>query len=336
MGAFLPGKRAAFFNVGDLVTFGKYQNKKARIVAFHDDGKGNPLVELEPIPKGKKKNKVIALFKIRHQVNIEKVAMRVALDKAVYDAAVAVLETMPEPLHREVEHFLHGVFGGKAQPLEAKANELYDLYEPVRALLRGKHGSSVLLYRGEPKDKPQIKRRFLSWTPSYAMATKFAANKGYEVVEADVRVSDVAAVLVSKNRVYVEYLVQDRPEYHEKGRGLPYVGIVFVSIEEGGFDVYTEMNALIVKKNLEVAILQAGGKVLRIKADEENETITATVELPATFAVRPDDTAVIGKYLVESLQPLTEKLAAREPGKVQKADSRVALNVMGRFVASRL
>lgn len=59
-------KRAAFFNVGDVITFGKYQNKHARIVAFHDDGKGNPLVELEPLPKGRKKNKIIALFKIRH------------------------------------------------------------------------------------------------------------------------------------------------------------------------------------------------------------------------------------------------------------------------------
>jgi hypothetical protein len=69
---------AAFFNVGDVVTFGKYQNKRARIVAFKDDGKGNPLVELEPIPKGKKKNKTIALFKIRRVKDDKKTAARVA------------------------------------------------------------------------------------------------------------------------------------------------------------------------------------------------------------------------------------------------------------------
>lgn len=68
---------AAFFNVGDIVTFGKYQNKRAKIVAFHDDGKGNPLVELEPIPKGKKKNKTIALFKIRRVKDDKKTASRV-------------------------------------------------------------------------------------------------------------------------------------------------------------------------------------------------------------------------------------------------------------------
>lgn len=78
--------QAAFFNVGDLVTFGKYQNKHAQIVAFHDDGKGNPLVELEPIPKGRKKNKVIALFKIRHSVNIQKVASRIVFRYAVRQA----------------------------------------------------------------------------------------------------------------------------------------------------------------------------------------------------------------------------------------------------------
>lgn len=58
--------RATFFEVGDRVTYGKYQNKPGKIVKFTDDGKGNPLVVVEPIPKGKKKNKTFALFKIRH------------------------------------------------------------------------------------------------------------------------------------------------------------------------------------------------------------------------------------------------------------------------------
>lgn len=69
--------RAAFFDVGDLITYGKYQNKPGRIVKFTDDGKGNPLVEVEPIPKGQKKNKTFALFKLRHQKK-DKTASRVA------------------------------------------------------------------------------------------------------------------------------------------------------------------------------------------------------------------------------------------------------------------
>lgn len=67
-------KSAAFFNVGDLVLYGKYKNKPGRIVAFGQDDKGNPTVEIEPIPKGRKKNKVMTLFKIWHK---DRVALRV-------------------------------------------------------------------------------------------------------------------------------------------------------------------------------------------------------------------------------------------------------------------
>lgn len=53
-----------YFEIGDIVTFGKYKNKKGKIVAWGKDHKGNPTVEIEPIPKGRKKNKTIGLFKI--------------------------------------------------------------------------------------------------------------------------------------------------------------------------------------------------------------------------------------------------------------------------------
>lgn len=53
-----------YFEVGDPILYGKYKNKKGRIVAWGKDHKGNPTVEIEPIPKGRKKNKVFGLFKI--------------------------------------------------------------------------------------------------------------------------------------------------------------------------------------------------------------------------------------------------------------------------------
>lgn len=55
---------AAFFNVGDVILFGKYKNKAGRIVSFGQDAKGNPTVTIEPIPKGRKQNKTFSLFKI--------------------------------------------------------------------------------------------------------------------------------------------------------------------------------------------------------------------------------------------------------------------------------
>lgn len=57
-------RRAAYFNVGDVILFGKYKNKRGRIVGFGKDPHGNPTVEIEPIPKGRKSNKVFGLFKI--------------------------------------------------------------------------------------------------------------------------------------------------------------------------------------------------------------------------------------------------------------------------------
>lgn len=69
-------KTAAFFEVGDIILYGKYKNKLGRIVRFLDDGKGNPAVEIEPIPKGRKQNKTFGLFKIWHQK--DKTAARIA------------------------------------------------------------------------------------------------------------------------------------------------------------------------------------------------------------------------------------------------------------------
>lgn len=55
---------ASFFNVGDVILYGKYKNKKGRILSFGADAKGNPTVTLEPVPKGRKQNKTMTLFKI--------------------------------------------------------------------------------------------------------------------------------------------------------------------------------------------------------------------------------------------------------------------------------
>lgn len=54
----------SYFAVSDLVLMGKYKNSRGQIVAFGEDKWGNPTVEIEPIPKGRKKNRVIGLFKI--------------------------------------------------------------------------------------------------------------------------------------------------------------------------------------------------------------------------------------------------------------------------------
>ena len=54
-------------NVGDPILYGKYKNKKGLIKEFKSDEKsGDPIVVIEPTPKGRKQDKDLKLFKIRY------------------------------------------------------------------------------------------------------------------------------------------------------------------------------------------------------------------------------------------------------------------------------
>jgi len=53
-----------YFAVNDAVLYGKYKNKRGKIVGFGSDKWGNPTIEVEPVPKGRKQNKVFGLYKV--------------------------------------------------------------------------------------------------------------------------------------------------------------------------------------------------------------------------------------------------------------------------------
>lgn len=52
------------FDVGDDILFGKYKNKKGKIKDVFVDDKDHVAVEIEPDPKGRKKNVEMGLYKI--------------------------------------------------------------------------------------------------------------------------------------------------------------------------------------------------------------------------------------------------------------------------------
>ena len=84
---FLTG---SYFSVGDLVYFGKYKNHVGKVVAFGADQWGNPTIEIEPIPKGRKQNKVMGLFKIwRKDVKDKALAERAEQAASAAGGAVA-------------------------------------------------------------------------------------------------------------------------------------------------------------------------------------------------------------------------------------------------------
>jgi len=55
-----------YFKTGDIVLFGKYKNKRGKVVSVGHDERGLPTVVIEPIPKGRKKNIEMGLFRIWH------------------------------------------------------------------------------------------------------------------------------------------------------------------------------------------------------------------------------------------------------------------------------
>jgi len=83
--------RAAYFNVGDLILYGKWKNHVGRITAFGSDQYGNPTVTIEPVPLGRKKPKTFGLFKIwRKDVKDKALAERAQQEAAAAAGGVAV------------------------------------------------------------------------------------------------------------------------------------------------------------------------------------------------------------------------------------------------------
>ena len=65
-------------NVGDPILYGKYKNKRGIIREFGVDAKGNPTITVEPVPKGRKQDKVMGLFKVWYDRATAEAAVRVA------------------------------------------------------------------------------------------------------------------------------------------------------------------------------------------------------------------------------------------------------------------
>ena len=100
-----------YFNVGDIVLIGKYKNSHGKIVGFGQDHWGNPTVEIEPIPKGRKQNKVIGLYKIwRADVKEKalaeqqaKLAHRIVARYKAATSPVAMEFDTPEAMHKYLQ-----------------------------------------------------------------------------------------------------------------------------------------------------------------------------------------------------------------------------------------
>jgi len=71
-----------YLQVNDVVLYGKYKNHRGKILGFGKDKWGNPTMEIEPIPKGRKSNKIMGLFKVWRADVKENALKQQALEEA--------------------------------------------------------------------------------------------------------------------------------------------------------------------------------------------------------------------------------------------------------------
>jgi hypothetical protein len=53
-----------YLNVNDVILYGRWKNHKGRIISFGSDKYGNPIMEVEPVPKGRKQNKIMNVYHV--------------------------------------------------------------------------------------------------------------------------------------------------------------------------------------------------------------------------------------------------------------------------------
>lgn len=71
----------ASFKAGDYILFGKFRNKRGKVIRIFEDERGIPYIEIQPIPQGRKKNRIFGLYTIR-KMSPEAVAEAQALEAA--------------------------------------------------------------------------------------------------------------------------------------------------------------------------------------------------------------------------------------------------------------
>jgi len=85
---------ADYFQIGNIVLYGRWKNHRGKIIRFDQDKYGNPIVEIEPIPKGRKSNKIMGLFKFWRADVKEKALAEQAAQKAKQEAEAATDNAM--------------------------------------------------------------------------------------------------------------------------------------------------------------------------------------------------------------------------------------------------
>lgn len=112
-------------NVGDPILYGKYKNKRGIIKEFKTDEKsGDPIVVIEPDPKGRKQDQELKLFKIRYDES-----------RAEAEKTAGVFEAPPGLMEAYLKWALPVYAGHVLHRAEAVRQTLMDRTRPLREAL---------------------------------------------------------------------------------------------------------------------------------------------------------------------------------------------------------
>ena len=77
-----------YLDPGTIVLYGKYKNHRGRVVRFSQDKWGNPTIEVEPIPKGRKQNKTFGLYRV-WRADVKETVLKQRAEEAAEAAAAS-------------------------------------------------------------------------------------------------------------------------------------------------------------------------------------------------------------------------------------------------------
>jgi hypothetical protein len=98
-------------NIGDPIRYGKYLNKPGVIVGFKENEKGDVIILVDPVPKGRKQTKELKLFRVRYdQAKAEAVADKTASSPIVmkYDESAGWSQVQEPSSERLARRYLLG------------------------------------------------------------------------------------------------------------------------------------------------------------------------------------------------------------------------------------
>jgi hypothetical protein len=157
---------ASYFSTGSIVLYGKYKNHRGKIVAFGEDKWGNPTIEVEPIPKGRKQNKVLGLFRV-WRADVKENAMKKLLEESQNNLVRRVVA-------RHVK--ADGIDLGRTFEIDSvRIHRFADHFKVTDLTNAGKRGKQVRImtlspsysYKGSPEEWMMSMARALPDYPSY-------------------------------------------------------------------------------------------------------------------------------------------------------------------------